>query len=353
MASAAPTVAAATSSAASASAPVAPAPVELAPGGPTACRFDATAHLKKRLDAKYAVRPYELAFGVGQAAFASILGAPKGELEISVGEASLVGTFLRVELEEVELFGIVEPRAVRLHAQKPFALRGIFVPDADAELTPTGGETSQVRVRHPNPGAAYLAMREGSLDASRPCEDLGLEPATFELQPLVPKATLAKKYLIAKAPISATVRDAPVADLSPIEGDDEVRVVGRDGKLTRIVAARRGGYVVGWVPDTALALKPRGIGVGSNGSIPGPPSRFARSRTVSQASCDHDLPLIARQGDQARIVGKLRAGAAIRKTAASPSGEQGLELGGDFGPGDDTTFSVRASDLKGCAGAGR
>ncbi|MCC6526453.1 MAG: hypothetical protein IT373_27645 [Polyangiaceae bacterium] len=346
-----PASASATGSASGASAP-AREPEPLVPPSAVACRLDFTAHLGKRL-AEPAFGGgealYPLAFAPGRPPFATVFAAEKGELTVPVGPAA-AGTFLRAEYAAVALGGVVAASELHLCPQRAFALRGILVPRPETLLELRAGADGRVTLAPGSMEDTLLEMTSGALEDARPCADVGAERASFDLGSLVPKRPGRPMYLVAKTPIAATDTDPPIAVLEPA-GDLQVEVVAQSQKRARIVASQRGFWVVAWVAQSALAATPPGVAYGSNGPIPGPRSAFAMGIALGRrATCAHDVPLLAYQGDEGRVAGVLRAGHPIGLTSEEPVGgelEIYLRVKGLLVE-SGTTWRVRARDLEDC-----
>lgn len=329
-----------------------PAVLVATPGAP-ACRYDLSAHLSRHsrnpsLDQPGATFP--LSFAAGRPPFATVLTADKGELTIGVGAAS-GGVFLRAEYEDLAVGGVVEPTGLLLYAQRAFAIRGIFVPKPATRLELRSGAPGLVTLGYGSPKDAYLTMTSGALEEARPCGDLAFAVTAFDPKGLLPKKVLRRMYLANDAPLAATEQDAPIAELGYAD-DDEVKVVAQTAKLAQIVAERGDGWVVGWVPLSALAAKPPPFP--RVGSMRGLPAGRGYLRTIlaphtPKRVCDHDVPLFAYQGTEGRVVGALRAGRTIWLPNPLVAGQYELKLQeSGLGTESGTSFRVAERDLRTC-----
>ena len=265
--------------------------------------------------------------------------------------------------EEVRLEGVVAAASIPLHTAHPFVVGELFVPGQSVPISWRAARAGQVDIAIDLRDEFKTAISgvTGPLKATRPCQDLRLDPAS-ELDGF--RAVGAKRgaatHLFAgeaPIPISAKPGGRAAAQLLPaslIPGMNSVVVIQKKKPWSRIGCHTEDFLIVGWVRDSDLEPLPiidnlgdaygaGGLGLVGTGEGLGPPrGAFA---------CKQSVPLVVEVGLERLIVGSIEA--KVKMTVDSTAGDllpvRFIDFV-SFEAAAGAQFLVRRADVEGCPG---
>jgi hypothetical protein len=246
----------------------------------------------------------------------------KGRLSIPAGPKT--SAVLELEDSGLVVRGHIDLAMVELRAAKPFVLSGIAVPTMFARLEWIDARAGELTVTHETPRG--LEVLDPPLRAKRPCEDVGLDTASFDPETAVTKGPGKKRRMAltpgATAPLMTEPGASPAANLNDTPRDPIiVEVIEARGPLSRVLWSVDTLLVFGWVSTSKLTPNvPSGHGYGSGyGRTPmGDPGW----PLVAKVVCEADVPLFAEVQKERATVGLVRKGTPIE--VIERSGEQAV-----------------------------
>ncbi len=233
------------------------------------------------------------------------LRKPRAALHVKVGNASRAQ--LELEKEGVVFTLRYVARDLPLRPTRPIVFAGHVVPNAYAEFGLLSATAESVTVSYQLSAAFKPAA---PLHQQVQCGDLAFERTRFDPR----KATkLGKPSGEGSLPAGRELpfHDKPGAPeitrhtLARASGVDIHEA--RDG-FSLVAFTTQGEFVFGWVPSSLLSPGVGGIGLGSIGTIGRHGFGTSYKSHIGWVSCDRDLELFARLGEESGRVGTIRAG---------------------------------------------
>ncbi len=323
-----------------AEAPVAPPPElprVLAPPPGSSCRYYGLPH------------PIELRFAAGLAPFALLATAPTARLALPDGEAS-AGVHVAASHDSFEVQGFADAAALPMYPARRRVFAGVYTPSPSTPFAWSRGSATGV-VLASAPGLRFLGN-----SGEAPCADVALTPARFDQAP-PGAASSGPRHLFAgtgPVPVSETSPGAPLAELLPSETSWQVitvtaRRAGRARVLWDIVPTRPpgGGFVVGWIPVARVGRRASAEGIAGTGIYGEARDAIPLRRRGPGLRCAHPVPLIARVGEDARVVGRVLAGALFEPPGAGAPTQDAPSLPG-LHVSEGAALLVRNHDLRDC-----
>jgi hypothetical protein len=307
------------SSAAPASEPNKPAgpprlPPAIALPGELACALKTSRWRGVKDDTALLLRPGGPAFIRGE--------HPEGRLSIPVGPKTSV--VLEMEDGGLVVRGHIDPAAFELRAAKPFVLSGIAVPTMFARLDWIDARAGELTVTHETPRG--LELLDPPLRARRPCEDVGLDTASFDPETAVAAGPGKRRRMAlspgATVPLVTEPGASPAANLNDSPRDPIiVEEIETRGQLSRVLWSVDTLLVFGWVSTARLTSNvPPGSGYGSGrGRTPWGSPRWP---LVAKVVCEAEVPLYAEANGMRATVGLVRKGTPIE--VIQRSGEEAV-----------------------------
>jgi hypothetical protein len=288
----------------------------------------------------------ELRLRKGGPVFARVDG---GNVAITVPQGNAGGALVEAGSQGVFVSGIADAASIAFFPAKPFVMQGLVVPQGSAQLKLTAANADEVRFKLALPDEVVVA--KGSLEETRPCGDIGADPSTFDSKAPV-FGTRAGSHLLMSgglAEISKRPDGTRAAMLRiPAEGDFVHTFDEQQGR-TLIGWQTSSVMVFGWV--RSARLQETNVSIGSMGGRGFGRRATVRRTAVASVRCEHDLPLIAEAGGEARTVGRILAGTTIRIArwgdARSPIVVDAAGIHQQHG-----SFSARTAELRACRDLG-
>ncbi len=221
------------------------------------------------------------------------------------------GIVARVERGPVELFGFAVLGEARVFTKVPLLLGGILSPGGARALAIAETSESGLTVA-PRQTPVELTDLTAPLHANVTCDQLGLQHASpaspVEVPPNAPRRLLRGE----KIPLALSAAGSKVASLQPDPGSPaEVSVIGRAAGWSRMVWSLREGTVIGWVPESSLAVVPSqpvvAYGVGGGGRGEG----ILRQEHVTRV-CPHAVELSTTVAGKTKVVGRVQPQGVLR-----------------------------------------
>lgn len=280
--------------------PLGPLPAELKRPDDIACSFRTTAFRGKKPGTTIALRD-------GGKPFAKVWGTVEADIHVRRGPAS-TNTVMEATASGIALRGFTPSQAIELRPANGFVLDDIAIATSKARLSIVSAKGHQVEVQLPRP--VELASKDRTLEATRPCEDLGLDEVRFTAEPVVFGDK--KGHTMLLKPGVTTVRLAPTGVAAGAFATKEsafVNVYDTVEGMSHITWALDDVVLFGWVDTRRLEHQNIGRGMtGGRGSL-----GAGRGNINPQARvfCSWDVPLVGEVGTDRAVVGRILAGTTI------------------------------------------
>jgi len=238
--------------------------------------------------------------------FAEVLRARRLRAEVPVGEAATAPVRVVVETSMVALDGVAHADALPLYPARATTFGGLVVPLAHHPLRWTSAALGSLTL-------SLSPMRRATLRAPpepRPCDALRLRPAApFEPDGLPPPAARRRLALgpgvwnLYPAP---DARGGPSAAIDLPPGEAVWLLEEGPARWARVLWTTDTAAVVGWVDRRTHVRPALGHGGGTGSGVARPPS------CLRTTTCTAELPLLAVDRGEPRLVGRLLRGAVVR-----------------------------------------
>ena len=254
------------------------------------------------------------------------------------------GLFFEVEKDKLSIVGIAPVAEVPVYLARPAVLGGIFLPSGSQDVRIAGAKTGALLLE-PSSTPYHLRDLTMKLQGDATCRDVSLHETRFDPRTALGKAIATSHLSTEAVPLSLAANGEPVATLVP--GPSRVEILERAAGAARIAWRVDEGLYTGWVPESHLGSVQKQSGT-SRGGFRAPEVSRVRGAPERRV-CDHDVALGVVLGDDARFVGRLRAGMKLDLYAPIESATRGISFPDEWITRlNGARFFVRDRDVADC-----
>jgi hypothetical protein len=277
------------------------------------------------------------------------VGRAKIAADLVVGVAeSAPPIFASLQLQGIVLEAFLEgPLEVR--PAKPFQATRELAPGDSAVAVVSGGSPDAVKLDFEAPKDLVLVAGP-RVSVQRPCDDVGLDSARFDAHLAFGPfgRTKSANFVKPKTALFDGPRGKKFADVLEDKASPRMHFIEEEKNgWSRVMIELDHWVVNAWVPSSDLkrAVSSSRSG-GATGSTPHvvnvpPPKRVVK--------CSADVPLVARQSGERRLVGRVLAGTAMNLYDTHDGFTAAIvERTGSWAE-EGVTFEVREADVAGCS----
>jgi hypothetical protein len=294
-------------------------------------------------------QPRDLRFRPEAPPFAHLGGAKTATVTFLEGPKPFA--YAELAWPSMRAFGFVTGD-VSLHASKAYVFAGYLVAGTQARFVVRGAAPTEIGVELDVGDCLHPSKPPRD---ERTCDELALDEVTFDARAAIADPTEKTVVLdgTSRIAVRATSGGAVVGEIDPSKcGGLHADVIGHAGADARVVMFPESldptlDYrIVGWIPASKILPTSGGSG-GSWGT--GGPGGAARARVKrKRASCPHEVPMVAEQSGERRLVGAIAAKASFYLMDSVPEGWIGVIPIFDFTADDKTTLLVKEDVLTDC-----